>query len=422
MMSMFQSGNRNLAPASAGVAAHARLLASTTGFEKGELPAVVKILNSNGFDGFYENSGSSKGQNGLRVEFGFDGQNLLYYDHTNNQWVLTSKTTGMSARCDPPKPAVLPEHGLWKRDDGSQVRIDITGYNGLPGSNIAAEPEKSEKLAEVIKDAKKTSGNNFDVGVDADGKQINNDENVETTIKSIASGEGTAGGNISTGPTTSNPMVGADVDGKQQSHEVEQRDTTSEPVANGEGMTSSFQPALPTASNPIINQRGNSELDSASEGMTSSFQPALPTASNPIINQRGNSELDSASSQQKPTDREKKTSSGNLSTSSTIGSDSNNLSSDQISRIHDHLADSNGENKTISDLADSQDPKRKFPLGYKILLLSLALLSLICACICTAGNCLSAEKGREESVPCDGVLSDGASDEEDIESKAFMRR
>jgi len=229
------------------------------------------------------------------------------------------------------------------------------------------------------------------VGVDADGKQINNDENVETTIKSIASGEGTAGGNISTGPTTSNPMVGADVDGKQQSHEVEQRDTTSEPVANGEGMTSSFQPALPTASNPIINQRGNSELDSAS-------------------------------SQQKPTDREKKTSSGNLSTSSTIGSDSNNLSSDQISRIHDHLADSNGENKTISDLADSQDPKRKFPLGYKILLLSLALLSLICACICTAGNCLSAEKGREESVPCDGVLSDGASDEEDIESKAFMRR
>merc|ERR1719412_2801058 len=155
---MFQSGNRNLTPASAGMAAHARLLASATGFEKGKLPAVVKILNSNGFDGFYENSGSSKGQNGLRVEFGFDGQNLLYYDHTNNQWVLTSKTTGMSARCDPPK-----------RDDGSQVRIDITGYNGLPGSNIAAEPVKSEKLAEVIKDAKKASGNNFEVGVDADG-------------------------------------------------------------------------------------------------------------------------------------------------------------------------------------------------------------------------------------------------------------
>jgi len=302
---------------------------------------------------------------------------------------LTSKTTGISARCDPPKPAVLPEHGLWKRDDGSKVRIDITGYNGLPGSNIAAEPEKSEKLDEIIRDAKKASGNDFEVGVDADGKQINNDENVERTIKSIASGEGTTGGTISTGPTTSNPMVGADVDGKQQSHEVEQGDTTSEPAANGGGMTGSFQPALPTASNPIINQMGNSELDSAS-------------------------------SQQKPIDREKTTSSGNSSTSSTIGSDSNNLSSDQISRIPDHLADSNGENKTISDLADSQDPKRKFPLGYKILLLSLALLSLICACICTAGNCLSAEKGKE--VPCDGVLSDGASDEEDVEGKAFMRR
>merc|ERR1719331_3201167 len=211
MMGMFQSGSRNLAPASAGVAAHARLLASLRGFEKGELPAVVKISNSNGFDGFYENSGSSKGQNGLRVEFGFDGQNLLYYDHTNNQWVLTSKTKGMSARCDPPKPAVLPKHSLWKRDDGSKVRIDIAGYNGLPGSNIAAEPEKLEKLHEVIKDAKKASGNDFEAGVDADGKQIDNDENVVTTIS-----------NISTGPNTSNPMVGADVDGKRQSHEVEQ--------------------------------------------------------------------------------------------------------------------------------------------------------------------------------------------------------
>merc|ERR1712008_435675 len=154
----------------------------------------------------------------------------------------------------------------------------------------------------------------------------------------------------------------------------------------------------------------------------------------------------SASSKQQPADIGKKTSGGYLSAGSTWGGDTNNSNKDQTRSSDDLSADTNrddtssnsypaesndkansdgddhGNNMTKNTLSHTQDPLREFPLGYKILLLILALLSVICACICAAGSCLRPEKGKEEHVPGDGVPGDCASDMEDAESKAFMPR
>lgn len=108
---------------------------------------------------------------------------------------------------------------------------------------------------------------------------------------------------------------------------------------------------------------------------------------------------------------------GSLDDSQSVGSKHPNSDQNGRSNRTAGLDDSFIPNQTNSSSSRSEDAPHGIPLGYKILLFALALSSLICACLCTAGGflCLGVKEGLEgrRLVP-DG----GSSDTEDPENDA----
>lgn len=435
---LWQHGKQMLVDATGGESAAPRLLAKASGFENGNLPSVVKVSGSKDFDGFYENGGSSRGKDGERVEFAItgNGHSVLYYDHGENQWVLFSRSNRHSARSEPQKPAFLPEQGNWRLDSGASVRIHIEGFVGRAGNTFTTDPKTTEKLNEVLGDLPKTPGTSFDVGIDADGKQQNRD--VEESDRTKMPG-GDRSSHSTTGSDTTNPKTGqTDISGN---------DTPGAVASNGPGQTGGEQtpggnlPAAPSTGGDTINSEtdqtdisgndnpgavasngpGQTGREETQGGDRSAASTTGRDTKNPNADQT-TSDLSAVSNRDESNNPN--SNSPDQTDSSSLGHGNNNATnagqsgngshnSDRYSTIDD-CAGQNSTNKDCDGQVEKRNKTSKgFPLLFKILLIVLALLSLICACICTASGILRSRKGKEGLEGREPVPVDDPSDMED---------
>jgi len=404
-----QPANQILVDATGGRAAAAqRSLAATSGFEQGKLPSVVKVSNSQFFDGFYENTGSNKGRDGVRTEFAFNGENRAFLYYENNQWVLSADDK--NARCHPPKPAVLPEQGSWRFDDGRLVHINIKGFDGRAGTTFTTDPEKREKLTKALADLHKTSGTKFDLGIDADGKQQNRDD---------PSSDSTSGS------SSNNPKTDQTDSTKDPSAKDPSADSSSNP-----GAADSTGPDQPDSSNDnpgAADSTGPDQTDSSSsnQGAADSNGPDQTGGGetpSPDQTDSSNDNPDAADSNGPDQTGGGETPVGDQSAGSTTGGNTKSPNANNNatnSYRNSTIDDCDGQNSTTNDCDDQLENrnKRKNTTVYKILLIGLALLSLICACICTAASFLRPGKGKEDLEGRELVPGDSLSDIEDAENK-----
>ena len=381
-----------MAMADASGAARSRSLAEAMIYEKGEIPAVVKVSSSLGdFNGFFlENIGSTYGKSGERFETASDGQHLLEYDHSSDEWVLrNTEPPQRTARCRSPQQASLPLHGTWEVD-GSKVQIDMTGLNPQMGTKITIDPERLKKLHELFED----EGAHFDPLIGADGKKhnergdsrgsITNPNNVrnngDTTTGSRNSHHAGSSSSSSGGPNN-NTSADQDEHGSRNSHH------------SGSSNSSSGG----------ADQHKHGSRNSHHAGSSNSSSGGPDSNASADHHKHGSRNSDHAGDDKR-------------NTSNHVDSNNSDQTTESSGRAHNSDDVLHDNTTNAGDVADST---KSVPPLYKILILGVAVLSVICACVCMTGSfrCLGRGKeGVEQREP----LPDH-SDMEDVENKAFMR-